>query len=42
MPDSSARPEEYGAGVIDAYEVVQAKAGAGPVAPPPPVSAALP
>ncbi len=27
-PDAAARPEEYGAGVIDAYEVVQARAGA--------------
>ncbi|MFI5014160.1 MAG: S8 family serine peptidase, partial [Hyphomicrobiales bacterium] len=42
MPDAAARPEEYGAGVIDAYEVVQAKAGAGPVAPPPAASAASP
>jgi subtilisin family serine protease len=32
MPDATARPEEYGAGVVDAYGVVQAQSGVGPAA----------
>ncbi|MFI5015870.1 MAG: S8 family peptidase [Hyphomicrobiales bacterium] len=38
-PDPAAKPEEYGAGVVDAYGVVQAKAGAG-AAPAAPVASA--
>jgi len=34
LPKAGAKPNEYGAGVVDAYGVVQPKVGAGPAAPP--------
>jgi len=40
-PDPAATADEYGAGVIDAFGVIQSKAGAG-AAQPAPVASAVP